>query len=77
MRKNEQKRFEAKLREWDEDYRVFRQKTGWFFKRFNYYKKYMINWYFFYTPEDKGDKSWHVMGVILIDIIILRVFGLI
>lgn len=39
--------------------------------------KYMMNWLFFYQTKDKGEKALHIMAVIAVDLIILRVFGII
>jgi hypothetical protein len=41
------------------------------------YKKYMINWYFFHKAKKSGDKALHIFAVILVDLLLLRVFGLV
>lgn len=83
MEKRAQARFEAKTREWEEDMRVF-YKTGFgvFITKLAkeskiIYKKYIMNWYFFYQPKGKGDKAWHVICVLIVDLFLLRFFGLI
>ncbi len=37
----------------------------------------MFNWYFFYKPEDSADKVWHFICVAIVDVILLKIFGLI
>jgi hypothetical protein len=39
--------------------------------------KYMLNWYLFYKPTDKQDRYWHLLEVVIVDIILLKVFNLI
>lgn len=48
---------------------------GWKFVK-REYKRFM-EWYFFYKADSKGDKALHIIGVLILDLFILRFFGLI
>lgn len=40
------------------------------------YKK-MLSFMLFYKPKDNADKYWHLLEIICIDVVLLKVFGLI
>jgi hypothetical protein len=39
--------------------------------------KYMMKWYLFYQPKSNSDRIWHFIQVVIVDVILLRIFGLI
>jgi hypothetical protein len=74
MTKGETRRLEAKIKEFDEiarpsDLWLARKKRG-----FRKTMKYIFNWYFFYKGKDRAE---HIIMVFIIDLIILRIFGVI
>jgi hypothetical protein len=48
---------------------------AWKEVRFDYKK--MMNWLFFYQPKNSADKTWHFIGICIVDILLLKVFNLI
>jgi hypothetical protein len=74
---NEDRKLEAKKREWVEELREWnKQKRKWW-RGFLKEMKKAFDWLFFYKAEDDGDKALHILYVISVDLIILRAFGII
>ena len=77
MNRRERHNIAIKKREWERDMRPI---NAWWKKQrreIKSYTKLVINWYLFYQPKDTTDKIWHLMLVIIVDVMALRVFGLI
>lgn len=76
MKKSEQKRFEAKTREWDEDMRAFRKSNLGRFLSFaqkelkRYFKMFEDLMMYHKRPSSLAERKWHMfvwfLGVALI-----------
>jgi hypothetical protein len=76
-KRSENRRIEAKVSQMEEDLREFHTFTHKAWKEIKRDYKKMLNWYLFYQPKDSADKTWHLIGVVIADIILLKVFNLI
>jgi uncharacterized membrane protein YkvA (DUF1232 family) len=77
MTKREQYRIAVQKKRWDEEMRPIDKWLKWVWREIKIYFKMIINWYLFYKPKDTTEKIWHLIMVALVDILLLRLFGLI
>ncbi len=78
MRKNEQKRFEAKDKEWAESARPFDKWAKRHWKKSMNFLEQGFDWYFFYDkPRDKGDRAYHIFMWLFATWVIMRTLRII
>lgn len=77
MTKSEERKLAAKKRGWDEDLRGFDRDARRIKCEIKRDWKFMLKWLFFYQSKDKGEQALHIFEILAVDLIILRVFGLI
>jgi hypothetical protein len=69
MKKREQK--------WDEEISEFNGNVSRWWRKCKKEMKNIFDWYLFYNPKDKADKTWHFIEIFITDILLLKIFGLI
>ena len=68
------KKIDAK---WKEESDEVNKKLRTYYVKISKEFKKMLDWMLFYQPKNNFDKYWHLLDIILVDIVLLKVFGLI
>lgn len=74
-KKSEIRSLKLKEKEWDKSLDEWHKLCAKRWKKIRKMIDLIFNWYFFYKPEDKGDKALHIINWIFVNIIIARIFN--
>ena len=77
MVKSEDRKLEAKKREWSEGLREWDKQKRKFWRGCVKEMKKAFNWYFFYQAKNDGDRAYHIIMWLTINIIVLKALGII
>jgi len=76
MLKSEERKLEAKKREWDEGLREWGKRKHKWWRECRKEMRKAFNWYFFYEARDDGDRAYHIIMWLSVNIVVLRALGI-